>query len=275
MHDPLSDLTAHGVCQGRTLETVLDLAGRQHLLDEADAETRARRIYSELTAPLPPDPERSVVALIGDYPHNPAYIRQSLEPVFAGAGVNAAFVYDVQQFGPECLTGAKVLVVLRDGMLWPEPGGEPVWWMTDEQERAIADYVANGGGLLALHNSTALRKIDDSPCLYRDVLGASYSGHGASDERFDVRVIEHDHPITAGVADYPAIDERHWPIVHVDDAVILLRAYSGGEQSINAFVRGYGRGRVCYLANGHTPEMLTCDSMRRLIANALHWCAGH
>ncbi|MEI6915142.1 MAG: ThuA domain-containing protein [Armatimonadota bacterium] len=146
--------------------------------------------------------------------------------------------------------------------------------MTDQQEQVLADFVGGGCGFLALHNSTALRCIDDTPTLYRDVLGSSYSGHGPADEHFEVRIEDAGHFVAAGVKDYPAVDERHWPVMHTDDATILTRAYSDTGTSVNGYVRTYGKGRVCYLANGHTAEMLGCDSMQTLMNNATRWCSG-
>jgi len=159
-------------------------------------------------------------------------------------------------------------------MNWPEPGGKNVFWMTEEQEKAIAEFVSDGGGFLSLHNSTALRRLDDKPSLYRDVLGSSYNGHGPGDEKFDVRVVNSDHPITRGVKDYVAIDERHTPIIHADDITLLMEAVSGDKTSVNGYVRTYGKGRICYLANGHNLEVLTNPEMQKLMANAALWCCG-
>lgn len=276
--DPLFDFVTHQVCQGRTLETTIRLMREEPwAAGEESPEDRAAAIYAALTTrrqPGPEDPTPDVLALVGDYPHNPSYIIAPLESAMAKAGLRVRFLHHVPLFDAESLAGARLLVVLRDGMLWPEPGGEPVWWMSREQEEALAGFVDAGGGFLALHNSTALKHIDAAPSLYRDVLGSSYSGHGPGDERFTVKVVDSEHPVTNGVEDYEAIDERHWPVPHADDMRVLLRAFSGSETSINGYVRTYGNGRVCYLASGHTSEMLSCASMQRLMRNAALWCTG-
>jgi len=274
----LFDAVAHQVCQGRSLGTTVSLLCSDTRFSElADLHTRVEAAYARLTAGPIGTRARSrpeALALIGDYPHNPAYIRRALEPVLADAGLAMRVIYDATKFGDEALAGARLLIVLRDGMFWPEPGGPPVWWMTEAQETALADFVTTGGGFLALHNATALKRIDDGPCLYREVLGSSYNGHGPADEAFEVSVTDTPHPVTRGVRPYPAVDERHRAILHADDATVLLEARADGETTINGYARLYGSGRVCYLANGHTYDMLACDAMRRLLTNAARWCAG-
>src|SRR6185312_2764204 len=99
-----------------------------------------------------------------------------------------------------------LLVVLRDGALRPSgPEGPLVSWMTPEQERAVADFVASGGGLLALHNATGLYP-EGGP--YLRMVGGTYRGHGPL-ERFRVRVVDRSHPVTRGVSDYEVADEQH------------------------------------------------------------------
>ncbi len=161
-------------------------------------------------------------------------------------------------------------MVLRDGMLRPTPGADPVWWITDDQEKALAGFVERGGGYLALHCATALRWFGDKPCLYRDLLGSSNRGHGAEDEKFEVRVAAPDHPVTRGVHDFSVMDQHHRPGLFAGDLTILLRT-SGN--NVHGYARTYGEGRVCYLANGHHREVLESEPMQRLMINGARWCS--
>jgi glyoxylase-like metal-dependent hydrolase (beta-lactamase superfamily II)/type 1 glutamine amidotransferase len=277
----LRDEVGYQVAQGRTFEMTLQQvkapARKEWLVDDNAFSDHVKAVYIQLTAELPelkPGLMPHALVLIGDHYHPPAYIPPSLEPVFQKIGMPAQFIYDVTKLNARNLKGIRLLVILRDGMNWPEPGGKNVFWMTEEQEKAIAEFVSNGGGFLSLHNSTALRRLDDKPSLYRDVLGSSYNGHGPGDEKFNVRVVNSDHPITRGVKDYVAVDERHTPIIHADDITLLMEAVSGDKTSVNGYVRTYGKGRVCHLANGHNLEVLTNPEMQKLMANAALWCCG-
>jgi len=275
----LRDEVGYLISQGRTLQTTLDQievpAREVWLVDDSAFSDHVKAVYAQLTAELPvlqPGLMPNALVLIGDNYHPPAYIRPSLEIILQKIGMPARFIYDVTKLSARSLENVRLLIVLRDGMLWPEPGGDMVFWMTEDQEKAVAEFVDNGGGFLALHNATTLKCLDDRPTIYRDVLGSSYNGHGAGDEKFNVRVVKADHPVTAGVNDYAAVDERHAPIIHTDDITILLEAVSGDQTSVNGYVRTYGKGRICHLANGHNLDMLQAPDVQKLMINGALWC---
>ncbi len=263
----LRDQVAYQVVQGRTLETALaEMKVAQQ--DRAQAEEYYRQLMAPLPAPSGNEPRALVI--IGDFYHHPAKSRAPLEAMLGKAGFRPQFLYDVKQLSAESFRGVKLLVVLRDGMLRPAPGADPVWWITDEQEKALAQFVERGGGYLALHCATALRWFGDKPCLYRDLLGSSNRGHGAEDEKFEVRVVAPEHPVTQGVHDFTVVDQHHRPGLFADNLTVLLRT-SGN--NVHAYARTYGEGRICYLANGHHREVLESEPMQRLMTNASRWCS--
>jgi len=278
----LRDEVAFSVCQGRKLEAALAQvkvpASEKYTKPEGFAD-HVKAAWKQLTAPPPPRPDAlpaapRALAVIGDHYHPPAYIRPPLEAAFRKIGLPVTFLHDVSKLDAEALRGVRLLVVLRDGMIWPENDKDPAWWMSPEQEKLLSEFVRDGGGYLALHNSTALRMLGPDENAYREMLGCSYNGHGAGDEKFTVRVVDASHPVTRGVSEYTAVDERHNPTMHAKDATVLLEAVSGGQRSVNGYVRAFGRGRVCHLANGHNIEVLSQPAMQRLIGNAALWCCG-
>ena len=169
----------------------------------------------------------------------------------------------------------RLLVVLRDGLTWPDPASDrPTWWMTDRQEQAVIDFVKAGGGLLALHNANALRPWDDKagPAAILRLLGSQYDGHGSSSERFTVAVLDASHPITRGVGGFQVVGERHRPKLLGAGNTPLLSASSGGETSVAGYVRTEGKGRVFYLALGHNRKALEAPEVQRLLVNGARWC---
>ncbi|MBI4601599.1 MAG: ThuA domain-containing protein [Planctomycetes bacterium] len=238
-------------------------------------------LYRELTIPEAPygrrpfaegDPRPRALALIGDRYHDPEHLEAGLSRAFEAAGVAARFTVDVRALSAESLKPVRVLVILRDGMTWPEGPEKPYRvWMAPEQERAVVDFVESGGALLALHNSTGLYP-EGGP--YLKLLGGTYNGHGPL-ERFRVRVLDAAHPIVRGVAEYEIADEQHTPVPDLARVHVILESRS--EEGVVApagWVREAGRGRVCYLANGHTREALVHPEYQRLLQNALRWCLG-
>ncbi|MBC7353788.1 MAG: ThuA domain-containing protein [Thermogutta sp.] len=278
----IRDAVGYQIAMGRSLETTttqLAGAGLQMGVSPKAFPEIVARIYDALTrAPQPPSSHPRALALIGDRYHHPGYIREAIEQVCQKAGIAVRFVYDVRLLSSEILGQYDVLVVLRDGMLWPSPGEndpfgkERVFWLTQEQEEAVARFVANGGGFLAIHNATALKALDGRASLYHEVLGASYAGHGPEREDYTVEVINASNPVAAAVPRYEVGDERHWPKMHVSDADIFLEAVAGDRRSVHGFTRSYQKGRVCYLAHGHNLEALQRSPVQEMLVKGLRWC---
>ncbi len=236
-------------------------------------------VHSELTVPRAPfalrpfspdDTRPRALALIADRFHEPAHIEAALAPVLERAGVDARFTVDVRALTAENLKQVQLLVILRDGMLWPRGHDQPyVVWMAPEQERAVVDFVEAGGGLLALHNSMGLYP-EGGP--YLKLAGGTYQGHGPL-ERFRVRVVDSQHPVTRGVTAYEVADEQHTPRPDAGAVHPILESRSDeGVTAAAGWVREVKKGRVCHLANGHTREALLHPMVGTLIENAIRWC---
>ena len=210
------------------------------------------------------------LALIGDRYHSPVYIRDGLAPAFLRENIPVTFIENVQALNADSLEDFELLVILRDGMNWPNGyDKEPVKWMTDVQQQAIWDFVNGGGGFLPLHNAQGIYPPDG---LYYKLLGGDYGGH-PDPAVFTVRVENKDHPVTAGVEDYEIYDEQHMVKYYLDRDHQLLRSIARDNQAAAAgWWREVGKGRLVYLSMGHTPEGLGHPMTQRLIRNALRWC---
>ncbi len=153
-------------------------------------------VYRELTVPLAPfgasghppaDPAPKALVLIGDSPHDPDHIEAGLRRALGRAGIVPYVAVDTRALSAENLKQVRLLVMLRDGAIWPNGREKPaVTWMTPEQEQAVVNFVERGGGFLALHNSTALYP-EGGP--FQKLIGGVYKGHGPL-ERFRVSVLD-------------------------------------------------------------------------------------
>lgn len=209
------------------------------------------------------------LALIGDRYHSPVYIRDHLAPALVRENIPVTFIENVEALNAESLRDYQLLIILRDGMNWPNGyDHEPVKWMTDAQQQAIWDFVNNGGGFLALHNAQGIYPPGG---LYYKLFGGDYGGH-PEPYMFTVRVENKNHPITRGVEDFEIFDEQHMVKYYLDREHLLLRSISpANKESEAGWWREVGKGRFCYLAPGHTPEALGHPMMQRLIRNAVNW----
>ena len=209
------------------------------------------------------------LALIGDRYHSPVYIRDNLINAFVRENIPVTFIEEVTALNAGSLSEHQLLIILRDGMNWPDGYDKPhMKWMTDEQQQAIWDFVNRGGGFLALHNSQGLYPPGG---LYYKLFGGDYGGH-PKPYTFTIRIEDKNHPITAGVEDFEIYDEQHTVKYYLDREHLLLRSIARDNLEAPAgWWREMGKGRFCYLAPGHTPDALGHPMVQRLIRNALRW----
>ena len=216
-------------------------------------------------------PESNVHALLlaGDSYHNPQDAFQGIGRVLEEEGVQVTCTSDYAALGEDALRGQDLLVILRDGIEFPNGHeGEPVVWMRPEQEAAVERFVLSGGAFLALHNAGWAYPWKDG---YRRTLGGYYIGHPPM-ARFHVEVVNAHHPVTVGVASYDIVDEQH--ILHFDYdrvAVLLVSQGQDGRGSVSGWAHEYGRGRVVYLPHGHTLEVIRHPANLQLLHNAARW----
>jgi len=231
-------------------------------LAAAAAAQNTSKVYSSASRPR-------ALALIGDRYHSPIYIRDNLTTALVRENIPVTFIEEVSELNARSLAAHQVLIILRDGMNWPNGYDKPhVKWMTEEQQQAIWDFVSNGGGFLALHNAQGLYPPGG---LYYKLFGGDYGGH-PKPYVFTVRIENKDHPVTAGVEDFEIFDEQHTVKYFLDREHLLLRSIARDNLASEAgWWRETGKGRFVYLAPGHTPDALGHPMMQRLIRNSVRW----
>jgi len=253
----------------------------------------------ENSAIVPDETRPRVLALIGDRYHNPDYIRVALTKLFRDLNIPFDYTFNYEQISARLLRSYRLLVVLRDGMIWPNgylepndyeyshalennrdwPKEQSVPWITEEQGRAIKDFVEAGGGLYALHNSS---HISLSSRDYREVMGGAYIMHPAL-RPFKVSVVNKEHPITRDVQDFIVNDEQHFVTYDKDPKYIFLQSENTdglagsdggkdlGTKSIAGWAYDYGQGRVVFTGVGHTLHALWEPEYFKLQKNAVRW----
>jgi hypothetical protein len=274
------------------------------------ANTTRRSVIAALAgAALAPFPGKAAkkataFALIGDRYHNSDYIRIGLTRTIAKElDVTIDFTDETSLLNAETLDGYKVLIVLRDGMIWPDGYGgdestnaawvatnrpklvfdpplppskaQSQFWMKPEQGKAVRQFVENGGSALFLHNTTHVGLSDPD---FRHVLGAAYTGHPPI-RTFKVKVTNPDHPITQGVKDFVITDEQHYMTYDKDPKLVFLETVneegltyqSYGARAPGGWSYDYGKGRVCYMSPGHMLSDLWNPEYVKLQHNAVRW----
>ncbi|MFE2429884.1 ThuA domain-containing protein [Streptomyces sp. NPDC059373] len=192
----------------------------------------------------------------------------ALQEIVTEAGLPTARAVGVDRFVDplDATAEADVYVLYRSSTVF-----DP------RQQQALADLVASGKGLVALHASNLFGFGDgglDADRTAYELIGSRYVSHGdaGSEGRFDVRV-RHEHPVTRHLEDF-AIDDEYYVLDYADDVRVLAdRETATGTEPL-VYVREHGAGRVCYSALGHDPRAWGNPGFRQLVRQAALWAAG-
>lgn len=200
------------------------------------------------------------------------------ENIVKGLGITIDY-----EGGPKQMTtldGYRLLITLHYGPF------------TKEQEKMVQAFVRNGGGALFLHNSTDIAKRGTE--IIRDVIGGYWLRH--TDIRpYRVKITNRNHPITKGVNDFVITGEHHYNQYDKDPRNVFMVnesidgwAYNNiegdkhydtqvgdkgfGASGWSGWAYDYGNGRVCFMAPGHTLDVLMNPEFVKLQQNAVRWC---
>jgi type 1 glutamine amidotransferase len=236
------------------------------------------------------------LALVGDRYHNPDYIRVSLDKVFHELDIAVDYTMDYASLSAALLKPYQLLLILRDGMIWPGgysgpdaytayetnlenaedfPAAKSVSWMREEQGLAVKNFVEAGGGFYPLHNSS---HISLSSKNYREVMGGAYFGHPPL-RPFQVHATANAHPITAGMKPFIVNDEQHYVDYDKDPRYVILESenldgltYEGrGTKSPAGWAYDFGKGRVVFTAVGHTIHAMWNPQYVELQKRSIRW----
>ena len=231
-------------------------------LAAADHPGQVQKPYSSAQRPR-------ALAIVGDRYHSAVLMRDGLITALVRENIPVTFIEEVTALNAASLAQHQLLILARNGRYWPNGYDQPqAHWMTDEQQKAVWDFVHSGGGVLAMHNAHTAYP-PGGP--YYQLFGGDFGGHHKP-YTFTIRVTNPQHPIMAGVEDFEIFDEQHTSKYSLDEQHLLMRSIARDNLEAPAgWWRELGKGRFCYLSPGHTPEALNHPMTQRLIRNACRW----
>ncbi|HEY3229410.1 MAG TPA: ThuA domain-containing protein, partial [Roseiflexaceae bacterium] len=97
----------------------------------------------------------------------------------------------------------------------------PIWTMgviTPDQERGLLQAVAGGVGIAGWHGTMA-DSFRNNP-EYQFMVGGQWVAHPGNIIEYDVNIVNHDDPITAGLTDFHMRSEQYY--MHVDPSNEVL-----------------------------------------------------
>ncbi|MDY7094214.1 MAG: ThuA domain-containing protein [Acidobacteriota bacterium] len=155
-----------------------------------------------------------------------------------------------------------------------------LWWghraheeVSDEAVERVQRRVLAGMGLVVLHSahfSKIFRRLMGTRCTLK---------WREAGERERLWVVEPGHPIAAGLGDGFSLDHEEMygePFeVPPPEELVLISWFEGGEVFRSGCCYRRGRGRIFYFRPGHeTHPTYHHPQVRRVLANAVGWCAG-
>lgn len=161
----------------------------------------------------------------------------------------------------------------------------PVWTMsqiTKQQAQNVSEAVARGTGLAGCHGGMCDAFRDN--VLWQFMTGANWVAHpGGDGVRYTVNILDPDHELTAGLADFDVATEQYY--LHVDPANHVLATtrfpttswYHSPNGPVDipvAWTRQWGRGRVYYNALGHQVDVIDNGTPLEMIRRGLIWAAA-
>ena len=274
------------------------------------------------------DGKPRTIALIGDAAHNHDYIEVSLSRIFKELDLPIDFTTNYYDLCADMLRPYKLFICFRDnrdamitpgefGQAGPQrtpdnelalgggrvraqagpltdaerrAGGRGDAWISEDQGKAVKEFVAAGNGFYSYHNNAFVSR---SSTNYREVQGGVGLNHPPL-RPYKVRIVNKDHPVTRGVEDFVVDDEQHYLIYDKDPKNILLHSENVdgltftstlrdpndrstdppknlGTTSMSGWAHEYGSGRVVFTAMGHTIHTMWNPEYMKIQKNAIRW----
>jgi len=157
----------------------------------------------------------------------------------------------------------------------------PVWTMgtiTSEQEKGLLEAVKSGVGIAGWHGGMADSFRDNTE--YQFMVGGQWVAHPGGVIDYEVNIINHQDPITAGLSDFKMHSEQYY--MHVDPSnEVLATTTFGGEHArwIEGCVmpvvwkRMWGKGRVFYTSLGHVAKDFDVPEASEIVKRGLLWAS--
>lgn len=139
-----------------------------------------------------------------------------------------------------------------------------------DEVASILQFVANGGGLLVIHNGISLQT---NPELSQ-LIGAKFTGHPPYTS-LSYQISASEHPLLAGLKSFTMDEEPYrFELDPFADIEILLTYFHEEQHWPAAWCRHYGLGRVVYLSPGHHLPSFLNEEYGRWIVNSALWAVG-
>jgi len=156
-----------------------------------------------------------------------------------------------------------------------------VWTMgtiTDAQVKGLLEAIESGVGFAGWHGGSgdSFRECVD----YQFMVGGQWVAHPGGIIEYEVNIINHDDPITAGIGDFQMKSEQYY--MHVDPSNEVLATTTFGGEHVPwiegvtmpvVWKRRWGKGRVFYCSVGHVAKDFDVPEAREIVRRGMLWAS--
>jgi type 1 glutamine amidotransferase len=156
-----------------------------------------------------------------------------------------------------------------------------IWSMgkiSAEQEKGLLEAVKGGVGLAGWHGGLA-DSFRDNPN-YQFMVGGQFVAHPGGIVEYEVNIVDHEDPITAGLEDFRMRSEQYY--VHVDPHNEVLATTTFGAEPL-PWIKGavvpvvwkkrWGEGRVFFCSFGHVARDFDVPEARKIVERGMLWAS--
>ena len=153
--------------------------------------------------------------------------------------------------------------------------------ISDVEKKSFLNIFEQGIGCVFLHHSLVSHQEWDE---YEKILGGKYfhttyadegKKYGPStykhDQDFTVIVVDSNHPVTKGVANFTIRDEAYLNFKIGKDIVPLLTTDNCENGKYIGWTKTYNKSKLVYLQLGHDNQAYSNEGFRKLLINSIHW----
>ena len=157
----------------------------------------------------------------------------------------------------------------------------PLWTMgtiTKEQEKVLLTAVASGVGLGGWHGGMADAFRNNTE--YQWMVGGQWVAHPGNIIDYQVNIIDHEDPITAGLSDFTMHSEQYYMHVDPSNQVLATTTFSGehahwvkGVVMPVVWKRMWDKGRVFYSSLGHVARDFNVPEAKEIQIRGMMWAS--
>ena len=157
----------------------------------------------------------------------------------------------------------------------------PVWTMgtiTQEQEKGLLEAIKRGVGIAGWHGGMADSFRNNTE--YQFMVGGQWVAHPGGVIDYDVNILDHDDPVTAGLSDFHMQSEQYYMHVDPSNKVLATTTFNGehapwidGTVMPVVWKRMWGAGRVFYASLGHVTKDFDVPEARTIVQRGMLWAS--